>query len=260
MDTVERLLSSRFPVWDPEILGVLNSATKYPSIPTYHMMDTGKLLGEHPDLPEDIIATEKVDGANARIVMLPDGRYLIGNRNEFLWYSEDVLYQPNESIVETIRGLFTQESAPKDYIEVIFGEVYGMGVLNGRKVYGSERSMRVFDSMLLPLAEFIELVGLGKARTAEWRDCGGQNFMNGFQTHGRAEECGFETVPVIAWNDQPCHTLEETLANMRTMIDQTGCGFDEHDRAEGIVIRNTDRSFIAKLRFEDYEKSLRSRK
>ena len=114
--------------------------------------------------------------------------------------------------------------------------------------------------MLMPIAKFVDLVGLGESQTATWRDQGGQEFVRGFETRRRAEQCGFEMVPVISWNDQPCHTLEETLANMRTMIDQTECGFDEHGRAEGIVIRNSDRSFIAKLRFEDYEKSLRSRK
>jgi hypothetical protein len=72
----------------------LNSATKYPSIPTYHR------LGEKGRLQEDVLTpfpldpsteyeiTEKIDGTNTRIVLAPSSEeYLIGSREEWLTYS-----------------------------------------------------------------------------------------------------------------------------------------------------------------------------
>jgi hypothetical protein len=62
----------------------LNSLTKYPSIPTFH--DLGprqRLLETHLALPDQtLLFTEKVDGANARMVFV-DGTYFIGMRKEF---------------------------------------------------------------------------------------------------------------------------------------------------------------------------------
>lgn len=63
-------------------LRAVNSMTKYPSIPTYHALDTknGCLLGETVPLAGPVILTEKVDGTNARIIALPDGSWIIGSR------------------------------------------------------------------------------------------------------------------------------------------------------------------------------------
>lgn len=53
----------------------LNSLTKYPSIPTYHTLDPkdGCLVAEAVRFDGDVIATEKIDGTNARLICLPDG-------------------------------------------------------------------------------------------------------------------------------------------------------------------------------------------
>ena len=50
----------------------LNSATKYPSIPTYHALgERGMLLDEHASFDgQSILATEKVDGTNSRTIRL----------------------------------------------------------------------------------------------------------------------------------------------------------------------------------------------
>ena len=63
-------------------LRLLNSLTKYPSIPTYHTLDPrdGGLTDPATVFSGDVIATEKVDGTNSRLVLLPDGSYLIGSR------------------------------------------------------------------------------------------------------------------------------------------------------------------------------------
>ena len=68
-------------------LSKINSLTKYPSIPTYHKLDpkNGSLLEEALNFQGTLIATEKVDGTNARIICLPDGNYLLGSREELLY-------------------------------------------------------------------------------------------------------------------------------------------------------------------------------
>ena len=60
-------------------LALLNSMTKYPSIPTYHTLDpkNGALSEPASAFEGDVIGTEKVDGTNSRIILTPDGRYLI---------------------------------------------------------------------------------------------------------------------------------------------------------------------------------------
>ncbi|MEM8781093.1 MAG: hypothetical protein AAGF26_19995, partial [Cyanobacteria bacterium P01_G01_bin.49] len=54
-------------------LSKINSLTKYPSIITYHKLDSknGGLLEEPLKFQGKLLATEKVDGTNARIICLP---------------------------------------------------------------------------------------------------------------------------------------------------------------------------------------------
>ena len=65
----------------------LNSATKYPPIEMYHVLDERGTLTE--DLTfgfaGDVVFTEKVDGTNARIILLPGGDYIIGSREHLLY-------------------------------------------------------------------------------------------------------------------------------------------------------------------------------
>src|SRR3954470_23466594 len=65
-------------------LRTVNSVTKYPSIPTYHELDprNGGLLDTCVSFDGTVIGTEKVDGTNSRIILLPDGAWLLGSREE----------------------------------------------------------------------------------------------------------------------------------------------------------------------------------
>jgi hypothetical protein len=77
-------------------LDVLNSVTKYPSIPTYHALDpsNGGLLEEPVEYTGQVIGSEKIDGCNGRIVSLPDHTYLIGSREELLYAKGDLIGNP----------------------------------------------------------------------------------------------------------------------------------------------------------------------
>jgi hypothetical protein len=77
----------------------LNSATEYPSIPTYHALgERGVLLNDHVSFHgQGIVATEKVDGTNSRITLMPDGCYLVGSREELLHAKGDLTSSCNEA-------------------------------------------------------------------------------------------------------------------------------------------------------------------
>ena len=75
-------------------LARLSTLTKYPSIPPYHPLDptNGAILDDaRRPPPGEIVATEKVDGTNARLALLPDRSYLIGSREEWLYAKGDLL-------------------------------------------------------------------------------------------------------------------------------------------------------------------------
>ena len=67
-------------ILNPEILRKVNSATKYPSILTYHNLgNKGNViegLTEGRSFPNDslLYVTEKIDGTNSRAVMFTDDK------------------------------------------------------------------------------------------------------------------------------------------------------------------------------------------
>ncbi len=93
-------------------------------------------------------------------------------------------------------------------------------------------------------------------------DAGGQRYLDADRLAGAAAEAGFALVPALFDLDASALPtgLEETY---RFLL---GCGASRcklDDAAEGVpegvVVRSPDRSRIAKLRREDYERTLRRR-
>ncbi|HJU39830.1 MAG TPA: hypothetical protein VJ724_09680 [Tahibacter sp.] len=107
----------------------LNSLTKYPSIPTYHTLDpkNGGLVEEAVRFAGDVVATEKIDGTNARLVCLPDGSYVLGSREELLYARGDLIGNPALGIVEALKPLAESLAHPvsASAITVFYAEVYG---------------------------------------------------------------------------------------------------------------------------------------
>src|SRR3954468_7220706 len=108
-------------------LAKLNSLTKYPSIPTYHA------LGEKGRLSESVlvrfegecIATEKIDGTNARLICTPEG-VLAGSREDLLWATGDLIHNPAMGIVAALRdhARSMASAPPPETLLVVYGEVY----------------------------------------------------------------------------------------------------------------------------------------
>lgn len=256
-----------------EHLARLNSATKYPSILTYHALgERGRLTEERnvsfEDVdPDDVEVTEKIDGTNTRVIIPPrnQGNILIGSRTELLHYRGDVIANPAQGIVATVNSTpvarpvadFAHES---DWT-VLFGEVYGGRVSSGSKNYTTRPDVtgfRLFDVARVPA----RVLDMDRDEIAAWRDGGGQDFARTDVLGQWADDLGLRLVPLIVPVAAPPVSVADThtwlsgvflLDGSFARLDSTGKG-----RPEGVVVRTADRSRIAKIRFEDYERTAKA--
>jgi hypothetical protein len=246
-------------------LRLLNSLTKYPSIPTYHTLDprNGGLTDPAVVFSGDVIATEKVDGTNSRIVLLPDGSYLIGSREELLYAKGDLIGNPALGIVEQLRPIAERLPA-SDGVRVYFMELYGGKVGGAAAQYTRDNTVfgwRLFD--VVELAEWQPPMSWPTARISAWREAGGQPWVPEDVLAGLAAEAGLALTPRL-WH-RPGASLPTTIPDMHELLVSSlpatlvGLG-GAAGRAEGIVLRAPDRSVIAKARFQDYERTLRRRR
>ncbi len=245
----------------------LNSLTKYPSIPTYHLLDkrNGGLLEEHLSFAGAVLATEKVDGANSRIICLPDGSYLLGSREELLYARGDLIGNPSLGITDALRPRADEACRPGlTSVLVYYCEVYGGKVTAGSKQYTGERLVgcRLFD--VARIDDFEAVLEKPVQAIAQWRDGGGQSFLPEPELQRAAAEAGIELTPrvsEVSAADLP-GSVEDGLEFLGKTITRSGCVLDEKagGRPEGLVVRTPDRSHIAKLRFQDYERTLKRRR
>jgi RNA ligase len=248
-------------------LAVLNSLTKYPSIPTHHQLDpkNGTLLDVPVVFPGTVIGTEKVDGTNGRIVVLPDGNYVIGSREELLYARGDLIGNPALGIVAALKPVAEALCrAPSSTVAVFFLEVFGGKVTAASKQYTSAlaTSARLFDC--IDFTDFASHLTMEPARIASWRDSGGQRFLDEANLQGLAERHGLMLTPrlfAVSGADLPASTagmqsfLHERLPKTQCALDAAAGG-----KPEGIVLRSPDRSTITKARLEDYERTMRRRR
>ncbi len=240
----------------------INSLTKYPSILTLHKLgEKGRLTPEFTtDIErEEMFASEKIDGTNVRIICLGD-EYLIGSREFILHYCTDLYFDTAQGIVEGIKEL-SIHPPPSPILTVIYGELFGGKVSSNSKQYGTDRlGFRIFD-----IAEYPDLSILDQSPEdiSRWREretaegiIYGQNFLPLDALHAHSDM--FEMVPSIPFEtgDRSHRTI---LDNLRQFLPETQVALSglAQKKPEGVVLRNKDRSKIVKLRFEDYERTLR---
>ncbi|GAA4246621.1 hypothetical protein GCM10022255_018720 [Dactylosporangium darangshiense] len=246
-------------------LRVLNSLTKYPSIPTYHELDprNGGLLESPAAFPGAVIATEKVDGTNSRLVLLPDGSYVIGSREELLFARGDLIGNPALGIVEQLRPVADRLAEGHDGgLRVFFLELYGGKVGGAAKQYTSDPSVfgwRLFD--VVELDDWAAALTWPAAQISAWRESGGQPFASEEALAALAGRAGLALTPRLF----TAEALPESVAGMHALLverlPRTLVSLDGRDgRAEGIVFRTADRKVIAKARFQDYERTLKRRR
>ncbi|MGC4033703.1 MAG: RNA ligase family protein [Tepidisphaeraceae bacterium] len=252
---------------EPINLERLNSATKYPSILTYHKLDpsNGRLSGETNTwfVAEDCYVTEKIDGTNVRIIVMPDGDYFIGSRENLLYAKGDRIGDPAQTIVANTRDLadrLASETSIRYGIGVVlFGELFGGKVGAAAKQYKPNGStgFRLFDVMALPRQQ---IASMESRDLAAWRDAGGQGnlFSSVTAITALANSLGLDVVPDLNTSPPPIE-LEETMAWLQQAIKRSHVAdADAYGNPEGVVVRTNDRKSIAKIRFEDYRRTLKA--
>ncbi|MBF9135173.1 hypothetical protein I0C86_40555 [Plantactinospora sp. S1510] len=244
-------------------LAAINSMTKYPSIPTYHKLgERGALLDEYVPFAGTVIGTEKVDGCNGRVVLLPDGSYLIGSREELLYGSGDLVANPALGIVDALRLLADRLLTNRvvDRPTVYYAEVYGGKTTAASRQYTSTKQVgyRLFD--IAKVDGFEEMLHWPSAQIAAWRDQGGQRFYSETALGIEADSVGAQLTPRLFVDSAvnvptkvaDTHVwLAQRLPATRVALDSGAGGL-----AEGIVLRTPDRSAIAKIRFQDYKRAV----
>jgi hypothetical protein len=247
-------------------LRALNSLTKYPSIPTYHALDprNGGLSDEVMRFTGPVLGTEKVDGSNARIVLLPDGTYLLGSREELLYAQGDLIGNPSQGIVAALKPVADSLAPMRDEIRVFYVELYGGKVGAAAKQYTTDSTRfgwRLFDVLSMP--GYASLLSWSAAEIATWRDGGGQPFLSEEDLGAAALTAGLELTPRLFTVDaaELPTDLDKTNAFLAEWSPATRVALDSGagQASEGIVLRTPDRSVIAKARFQDYARTLKRR-
>lgn len=267
-------------VRDRDFLGRLNSATKYPETPTYHFMDKKSgLLQEDQYIDfggQRVQVTEKIDGTNGRIIFLPASSgqdWVIGSREDLLSCSEDHMINPTLGIVDVLKPLADEiHNVHMDLrfemsaVRVYFFEVYGGNVGQNAKQYTTDRSLfgaRLFDVIEFSPELFAETMSYERESIAGWRDRGGQPFLGHDDFLHVSQETNMHRVPVLdAGFDGkllPCTFSGAQLVldtwlprGSEALLDMKAPG-----RPEGVVLKSHDRKITAKMRFVDYESTIR---
>jgi len=246
----------------------INTLTKYPSILTLHKFgEKGRLTDDFTTNieGETMYATEKIDGTNVRIVSFGD-KFLIGSRKCILHYSDDFYWDESMDIVKSVFELGVTRMAT-EHLTIVFGELYGGKVTANSKNYGKEKhGFRVFDMAVI---EDLSVLDSTITEISNWREhtlnstvddtlAYGQNFLNRSELATYADQ--YELVPNVEFDlgDMKHQTILDAL---NQFIPETQVALTEsaQKRPEGVVIRNENRTKIVKLRFEDYQRTLKRR-
>jgi hypothetical protein len=109
---------------------------------------------------------------------------------------------------------------------------------------------------------FEELLAWPANQIARWRDHGGQQYVGAARLPELAKDAGFEPVPPLF--DLDAEQLPTNLEDTQRFLlgfECSRCTLDDGADGvpEGVVVRSLDRKCIAKIRREDYERTLKRR-
>jgi hypothetical protein len=212
-------------------------------------------------MPGPVIATEKVDGTNSRVIVL-EGDYILASREELLFHSGDLLHNPSQSIVEYLRPLAEAGSflSVPGCLTVWYGELYGGKIGKGAKQYTGHRTVgfRLFDIALIRLDDVSEMLKWKRTSISSWREHGGQEFFGEQKLTEFANTTALELTPRLARFDFLHTSHQKVLEILERFLPRTQVALDEQARgqAEGIVFRTSDRSALVKAKFKDYRRAL----
>lgn len=240
----------------------INTLTKYSSILTLHQFgEKGRLKKEltTPIQGEKMYATEKIDGTNVRIICY-GSEYLIGAREFILHHSHDLYFDNSQGIVDGLKKLNIKVPQTEKFT-VIYGEFYGGKTSANSKWYGQDKNgFRVFD---IAVYNDLSMLELSQQEISKWREketengiIYGQNFLTRSEMQSQFSDFAFVPLVEFELGDMSHQVI---LDNLKKFIPNTNVALSENalKKSEGVVLRNERRSKIVKVRFEDYEKTLR---
>ena len=175
------------------------------------------------------LPTEKVDGTNARILLFPDGNYIIGSRTELLYTKGDLIGNPTLGIVEALKNKAESlDSYTEDRITVYFGEVYGGKVTQASRQYTSDKTVgfRLFDiAQIHNPGRMLEKQAL---EISKWREGGCQHFISESKIMTEKDKHCFKITPRLMEieSDRFPVAIEEILDFLRDTIPRTFCKLD----------------------------------
>ena len=249
----------------------LNTITKYPSILTYH--ELGKkgtvieeLTSQYYECSDDeeLEGTEKVDGTGSRIIICGQD-YLIGTREEFIYAKGDRIKNDQLNILKNCipiaERLVSENHFDNNELLAIYGETYGENIGRNYKNYGTkESSFKVFDMWSLEVDKIKELLNIDLEKLATWREHGNQPYFAIDKLKQYCKELGLEKTPVLfSIKKKELPTSIEDMYRFLSQFKDTRVGLDCTGKSEGFVVRSSDRKYIKKIRFEEYEKTLKIR-
>lgn len=256
-----------------EAIESLNSATKYPPIPTYHELGPHGVLSNRVAVDfgdrRDLIWTEKVSGANARVIVHPTGMdWFLGSREHILHARGDRIWDPDQNIAETLHGLAPrlQPEGQYDVWTVYYLEVYGGAVGGDARQYAGRGTagFRLFDATVVPC----RVAEQSTAHASVWRRSVGPRFLPESELLALAERLAVPVAPRLRAdagappaNPGAClQFLRDAFAPAPGLPARTRCALDDRalGRPEGVVVRTPNRALVAKLRFQDYERHARA--
>jgi hypothetical protein len=246
-----------------------DNATQYPSILELHKRNPkGELTEEFAvsfDEGEKVSISEKVDGFNVRILcMYVDGepRWVVGGRTELLGASNSLVFSKSNDVVKDLHKLadmFCQRNAQSGKMVVLWGELYGGQKTPKWANYAAEPTpcFRAFDAAEFSEEECELLRSFTPQQAAGYRDNGRIPFVS---SERLAVLCGCGPIPRVPFLREETFTpksLRETLEHYSAMLPVTRAAMGVEGTPEGVVIRNADRTKIAKVRFAEYRKAIK---
>ena len=265
-------------------LDKINSLTEYPSILTYHKLgDKGMLMDElyeenKFDKDSLLEVTEKVDGTNMRLIMTNDD-YLVATRSNIVYAKYDRICTESavKPVIDACQYLIDsfRNDTMSDVMLVVYGEVYGYNICNGSKVYCvknniSSRKFRVFDVRAFPCTEIESILDKDIQEISRFKSTSNKYWYDYDMLSAVCYEYNLERTPMLCrinemllpTNIDDTYTWLQDFALSKAVIGEKEEGVVYNPKfglAEGVVIRDKDRTHIAKLRFEDYERTRRKR-
>ena len=204
-----------------------------------------------------------MDGTNTRILI--NGKdFIIGTREELLYAKGDRIVNPAMGVcpylIPIIEELVENLCLTDDQVMIFYGEAYGGKITKASREYTTSQQIgfRVFDILQLSASELTDLMTQSVDALALWRDQGKKPFLNEETLIQTLTDLNLERVPsLFTLTAQELPTEITSTYEFLFPHKETRVGLDCTGKSEGLIVRSADRQFIAKLRFEDYERTLK---